>query len=449
MEDILIEKEKTIPVMKGNIPFSPAKLPFFYGWVILAAGAVGVVMSIPGQTMGVSVFTDRLIESLKISRLNLSLAYMIGTLSSSLLLSRAGKQYDKYGARITAAAAAALMGIVLFYMSSLGKTASWLNVLTGIPFGVAAFLLITPGFFALRFFGQGLLTMVSRNMVMKWFEKKRGFAAALMGVITSFGFSYAPKPFNRMIQSFSWEGAWRIMGLIALFAAPFFIMFFYRDNPEICGLKPDGIRDKETGNGEKFVKESVGDDVTLKEAKKTVVFWIAIFTVSIWSLYNTAVTFHIVSIFGLKGMGSAAAVAIFFPYSVFSVFSRLFTGWISDRGKLKYIILFQLSSSAAALVFLSLLSSNMFIKWSFIIFLGISSGSWGVLNSITWIRLFGKKHLGEITGFAMGWIVAGSAFGPYIFSISETLTGGYALSVVFCLAVVILIGIAAFFKIKR
>ncbi len=74
--------------MKGNIPFSPSKFPFFYGWIILAAGAVGVVMSIPGQTMGVSVFTDRLIDSLKISRLNLSLAYMIGTLSSSLLLSR-------------------------------------------------------------------------------------------------------------------------------------------------------------------------------------------------------------------------------------------------------------------------------------------------------------------------------------------------------------------------
>ena len=445
----MIKNEKTIPVLKGNIPFAPAKLPFFYGWVILAAGAVGVVMSIPGQTMGVSVFTDRLIESLKISRLNLSLAYMIGTLSSSLLLSKAGKQYDRYGARITAASAAALMGVVLFYMSSLEKSASWLSSVSGLQFGISAFLLITPGFFALRFFGQGILTMVSRNMVMKWFERKRGFAAALMGVITSFGFSYAPKPFNRMILSFSWEGAWRIMGLAALFAAPFFIMFFYRDNPEHCGLTPDGSEKKKTEDDEKFIKESVGENLTLKEAKKTPVFWIAIFTVSIWALYNTAVTFHIVSIFGLKGMGSTVAVAIFFPYSVFSVFSRLFTGWISDRVKLKYIILFQLSSSAAALVFLSLLSSNIVIKWSFIVFLGISSGSWGVLNSITWIRLFGKKHLGEITGFAMGWIVAGSAFGPYIFSISENITGGYTLSVLFCLAVVFAIGLAALFKIRR
>ena len=445
----MIKIEKNLPGMKGNIPFPPAGLPFFYGWVVLAAGAIGVVMSIPGQTMGVSVFTDRLIESLKISRLNLSLAYMIGTLSSSLLLSKAGKQYDRYGARVTAAAASAFMGVVLLYMSRLEVTASGLSSLTGLNFGAAAFLLITPGFFALRFFGQGILTMVSRNMVMKWFEKKRGLAAALMGVITAFGFSYAPKPFNRLIVSFSWEGAWKILGLAALFIVPFFIMIFYRDNPEICGLKPDGVSDDAEEPGSKFVKESVGSDLTLKEARKTSVFWIAIFTVSIWALYNTAVTFHIVSIFGIKGMGASVAVAIFFPYSVFSVISRLFTGWVSDRVKLKYIILFQLSSSAAALVFLSLLGSNSFLKWGFIVFLGTASGSWGVLNSITWIRLFGRKHLGEITGFAMGWIVAGSAFGPYLFSISEKYTGGYTLSVLFCLVIVSLIGTAALIKVRR
>ncbi len=445
----MINNNKTLPALKGNFPFVPSKIPFFYGWVILAAGASGVVMSIPGQTMGVSVFTDRLIDSLDISRLNLSLAYMIGTLSSSMLLSKAGKQYDRYGARVTAFISSVFMGIVLIYMSSLKILSSKLSLITGIPFSIASFLLIAPGFFALRFFGQGVLTMVSRNMVMKWFDRKRGFAAALMGVITSFGFSYAPKPFNRLIISFGWEGAWRILGLAAVMIFPFFIMIFYRDNPEICGMKPDGISDQDKTGGKDFIKESVGNDVTLKEARKTAVFWIAIFTVSVWALYNTAVTFHIVSVFGVKGMGSAAAVAIFLPYSVFSVISRLISGWISDRVKLKYIMLIHLVSSAIALIFLGFLAEKNLIVWGFIVFLGIASGSWGVLNSIAWIRLFGRKHLGEITGFAMGWIVAGSAVGPYLFSISEKISGGYGLSVVVCLAAVLVIGFFALFKVKR
>ena len=435
--------------MKGDFPFSPAKVPFFYGWIILAAGATGVVMSIPGQTMGVSVFTDRLIDSLDISRLNLSLAYMIGTLSSSLLLSRAGKQYDIYGARITAFVSSVLMGAVLLYMSSLEIITLKLNMLFNISFSAAAFILITPGFFALRFFGQGVLTMVSRNMVMKWFDRKRGLAAALMGIITAFGFAYAPKPFNRLIILFGWEGAWRILGIAALFIFPFFIMFFYRDNPEICSLKPDGVSDNKIISEKKFTKESVGSDLTLADAKKTSVFWIAIFTVFIWALYNTAVTFHIISIFSLKGMNSTAAVSIFLPYSAFSVFSRFFTGWISDKVKLKYIMLIQLFSSASALIFLSILSSNTGVKWGFIVSLGFASGSWGVLNSITWIRLFGKKHLGEITGFAMGWIVAGSAFGPYIFSISEKVTGGYGAAILLCFAIVCMIGLLAALRVRR
>ncbi len=57
--------------------------PFYYGWIILVVASIGVLASIPGQTMGVSVFTDYYISNLSISRVELSTAYMIGTLISS------------------------------------------------------------------------------------------------------------------------------------------------------------------------------------------------------------------------------------------------------------------------------------------------------------------------------------------------------------------------------
>ena len=66
------------------------KFPFFYGWIIVAASAFGMIFSVPGQTIGVSVFTDYLIEALGLSRDQLSLAYMIGTLSSASILSFSG-----------------------------------------------------------------------------------------------------------------------------------------------------------------------------------------------------------------------------------------------------------------------------------------------------------------------------------------------------------------------
>ncbi|MCK5198258.1 MAG: hypothetical protein KAR21_07900, partial [Spirochaetales bacterium] len=54
---------------------TPPVLPFSYGWIILIVGTIGVLMSIPGQTMGVSVFTDFLIEALEISRTGISTTY--------------------------------------------------------------------------------------------------------------------------------------------------------------------------------------------------------------------------------------------------------------------------------------------------------------------------------------------------------------------------------------
>lgn len=65
-------------------------LPFYYGWVILVVGAIGVLASIPGQTMGVSVFTDHYIRELSLTRVGVSGSYMVGTLASSLIIPFAG-----------------------------------------------------------------------------------------------------------------------------------------------------------------------------------------------------------------------------------------------------------------------------------------------------------------------------------------------------------------------
>jgi hypothetical protein len=50
------------------------KIPFHYGWVILASGAIGAFMALPGQTKGVSLFFDPLAESLGLSRTQVALA---------------------------------------------------------------------------------------------------------------------------------------------------------------------------------------------------------------------------------------------------------------------------------------------------------------------------------------------------------------------------------------
>ena len=58
-------------------------VPFHYGWVILAAGAIGAFMTLPGQTNGVAVFFDPVAADLGLTRAQVALAYTVGTLAES------------------------------------------------------------------------------------------------------------------------------------------------------------------------------------------------------------------------------------------------------------------------------------------------------------------------------------------------------------------------------
>ena len=108
---------RTESPIRANWPFDVRRLPFYYGWVIWGFSALGILISIPGQTMGMAVFTDYLIEALHLSRTQLSMAYLIGTVGSSLFLTRAGRWYDRLGGRVTMAAASAGLAIMVLFLS--------------------------------------------------------------------------------------------------------------------------------------------------------------------------------------------------------------------------------------------------------------------------------------------------------------------------------------------
>ncbi|MFP4367321.1 MAG: MFS transporter [Bacteroidales bacterium] len=426
-----------------NIPFSPVKWPFFYGWVIIFAGIAGILMSIPGQTIGVSVFTDHLIDALDIGRVNLSMAYMFGTIISGLCIPFAGRMYDNYGVRPVIITAGLMMGITLIYLSQIVIISSWASGIMHIinPSWII-FILITAGFFSLRFFGQGVLTMASRNMVMKWFDKRRGFANAILGITLSFGFSLSPQVLDIMIGDFSWQGTWQILGMVAGVGFVIFAFIFFRDNPVMYGLVPDGRifqKKNESGQEEVNLKE-----FTLKEAKATYSFWIFNLSLALQALYITALTFHVISIFIVNGYDHRAAITIFLPTSVVAVSFHFFGSWLSDYIKLKFFLLLQLFGILISMFALVFLDRSDTMRWMLIAGNGIMQGMFGVLSAVVWPRFFGLKHLGAISGYAMGWMVIGSALGPFLFGLSYDYTGHYSIAVWFCILIAITLFILGF-----
>ena len=407
----------------NSFPFNPQKFPFFYGWAILAASVVGVLASAPGQTTGVSTFTDYLIDSIDINRNQISTAYMVGTICSSLLLTWAGRQYDKYGARWITLASALILALVLLLLSQSDRI---IKVLAGgfnpLAYNMAAIGVMIFLFFLLRFSGQGVLTMASRNMLMKWFIARRGFANGIMSVFVALGFSIAPLTFDGLIQETSWKHAWIIMAFVIGIVFMAFAFIFFRDNPEDIGLVPDGKIHK---HKEHDVIIRPFRQFKLKEARQTLPFWLYAIPLAIYTFYITGFSFHLVSIFETAGMDRDKALAVFIPISLLSVGISFTGGWISDRIKLKYLLYFFLSGELIALFSLGYLNYGIFY-YGFIIGHGMANGLYNVIMSVTWPRFYGRKYLGSITGFVMSLIVFSSALGPMAFSFSYTRLGSYS-----------------------
>ena len=67
-----------------------SRFPIYYGWVILGAGTLGIIMTSPGQTFIVQAFIEEFIGDLGLSRTLVSTLYMIGTLANAALLQLIG-----------------------------------------------------------------------------------------------------------------------------------------------------------------------------------------------------------------------------------------------------------------------------------------------------------------------------------------------------------------------
>ena len=409
-------------IFQANFPFSPSRFPFFYGWCIVIFATLGMIASIPGQTMGVGVYTDFLIQNSHLSRMQISMAYMTGTILSSLLLPLAGRYYDLVGGRIMIVFAGIGMGLsLLLFAESLTIIQLIRSFFPNISILTTELLVITLIFLLLRQFGQGIMAMVSRNTLAKWFERRRGTVSGISGIFVAFSFSGAPLIMNNFIKDYGYSGSMILMAIIFGFGMAFLGWLFYRDKPEDCGLLMDGEKTISLQTTNSFSEP----EISLKEALKTYNFWIFSLGLCSASLIVTGLTFHISSIGELSGLSRIETYGLFLPISVVSVISHFFAGWFSDRMPLKYLLMILLAGLALGSLGILNLESFWF-KLMLIIGFGVQGGIWGCLTIIAWPRFYGRKHLGAISGVFMAAQVFASAIGPAVFGLSESLNGDYS-----------------------
>ncbi len=393
-------------------PFDPAGVGVYYGWVVVVVGTIGMIASLPGQTAGVSVFTDELTASTGLTRLQLSIAYLIGTGTSGFLLPRGGRAIDRYGARVVALVATMGLAGVLVGFSFVGP----MNVAVGMA-------VMSVGFGLLRFSGQGLLTLSSRTMVAQWFDRRRGLVTSVANTFVSFSFAGSPALLLALIDVGGFRTAWRLLAVGLVLAVGSIVLLLYRESPESSGLMIDGGLAAPNPDGVALVI-GTDDDKTRGEAVRDLRFWAITAPIAALSSTATALTFHIIDVGAEVGLTDEEIVRIFVPIAFVSIPSTLVAGWLVD--------LVSPLKIAAAMCVAQLVMYAAFTRLDSPVFAVLAVAGWGVsqglfapLTSAALPRLFGRRHLGEISGAQMSALVIGSAIGPAFFALVQSISGSY------------------------
>ena len=379
---------------------------FFYGWVIVGVGMLGIFASGPAQSHTFSVFIGPIALDLGLTQTEMASAYGLATLVAALCLPAMGWFLDRAGAKRMLAV------VALFF----GSACAAFGLVSGLFW-------LAIGFAALRFLGQGSLMMGSSNMVSQWFNRKRGTALGLMTM--GFGISMAvhPELSQWLIEWVGWREAWFWIGATTWILVLPPIVILAISKPEDVGLHPDGVIHSST---DEDGAESVGPqmDFTLSEALHAPAFYIVAASLFTLSMLVTSLHFYQVSIFADQGLGPNIATKCFAVSSVTMIVMMPVVGRMLDQAPTERMVAAGLIVLTASLLLASVISG----LWTAVLFAVV----FGLLNAVSmnyvsfmWPRYFGRAHLGRIQGVGQTITVIGASLGPLPLAISKDYFGSY------------------------
>ena len=404
-----------------------ARVPFFYGWVILAVSALGIFISGPGQTYSVSIFVDPIISDLGWSRTLVSGLYTVGSLTAGAVMILVGRLLDRYGARVMMTSVGILFGLAALWMSSVDHPVK-----------------LYAGFAAIRILGQGSLTLIPTTAIALWFVRWRGKATAIGALGAALSQAAFPILIHILIGNIGWRNAWLVLAFIiwAVLLLPAAVLV--RRSPESVGLLPDGqhIQSLEqAGNGKGNVVQEI--NLTLSEALRTRTLWLLLFANSAQPLIATALIFHHISLLASKGIPSGVAASVFGIMAPMSILGNFVAGFMADRFSNRYLLAVGQGLLAVTMLLTFLIAS----AWQAFLYgavMGLSTGFLMTISAVIWPNYYGRLHLGSIRGVATAGMVAFAALGPLPFGFIFDLTGSYSLATLIFLALPVSCAIAAF-----
>jgi MFS family permease len=369
------------------------------GWIVLVAGAVGVFMTTPGQTVGVSAFVDHIADDLGIPREQVVMLYSVGTLLGILPAPLIGRLVDRYGPRRA----------IAFIAPALGFACATVACAHG-PWSLAI------GFTLLRGSAIGGLSLVSLNLVNLWFDRLRGRATAIAMLGLALGGLVIPGTAEHVTAAYGWRTAYLALGaMVVAIMLPVGLMGF-RNRPQAYGLAPD------FGQARPARVTMNRQDLTLGEAGRTQMFWYLLSISVVVNAVGTALLLDHVRALQGAGLARAGAVGLLGVVTVAQAICVLGGGVLVDRYGTRRVGMLGLMLLALAVTGI-MAASNFMTGSIYAAALGAGLGGLHVVQGAGLAEHFGTRHLGTMRGTASVFGICGAATGPLLFALWSPETG--------------------------
>jgi MFS family permease len=416
--------------MSGATDHKGIRLPFFYGWMIVAVTFVTMAIGVNART-AFSLFFPPIISEFGWERGVTAGAFSFGFVVSGAVSPLIGRLMDRAGPRAVMELGVALMGGGLLLAPL--TTQPWHLYLT---IGV----MVGAGSVCLGYSGQSLF-------LPNWFIRRRGLAMGIAFAGVGIGSVTLLPWVQHMIEQTGWRAACTAIGLLVLIVlAP--INLLLRKRPEDIGLEPDGDAAPSATSAMPVsnIVDPVwaGTDWTLRRALRTARFWwiaLGYFCgLYIWYAVQVHQTKFLLDI----GFSANVGVWALGVVSLLGIPGQILLGHVSDRVGREWI--WAASCAGFAICFAALIALKYAPTLSLVYLMVFTQGALGygltsVMGAVV-LEIFQGKHYGSIFGTIMLAALAGGAAGPWITGLLHDLTGSYTSAFAIGIAVSLLSAIA-------
>lgn len=392
----------------------------FYGYIVAAAAFLIMIVAW-GLYIVFGIFFTPLLNEFGWTRAVTSGAYSLSSVLHGMLGIVMGLLTDKLGPRKVVTFCGIILALGYFLMSQVNSV--WqLYLFYGIIVGI----------------GMGGLWIPLLSPVARWFVGRRSMMTAIVVSGLTIGQMIAPPIVSRLIAAYDWRIAYMIVAGVVLVMVVVPAQFLKRD-PSQKGLLPYGSEIEANRPG----MESAETDYTLKEAVRTVQFWLVTAILFCFGFSAFALTVHMVPHAIELGFAEVRAANVLAINGGAGIVGNFFLGGlIADRigNKKAFIIGFALAT--AALLWL-IPAKEMWMLYLFSVGFGLALGSIGPSESPLVARLFGLSSHGLVYGVVGFGFTIGGAVGPwatgYLFDVFNNYQAAFIVSAAFSVLGIILV----------